>query len=486
MKLTPEVLESLTPEKKRRVLDLLEEKKRRSREERALYAPNAGQLPVHKSRALLRAVFSGNGGGKTALGANEAKASVEGHNPWLQEYTPVPCRTYVILDKPDKVDSVWLPELRKWMNIGPDQLHKRGKPYVTQITFDNGSFIHFLFHDQEPMSFESLEGDFFIFDEPPPRHVYVALRRAGRSKGRQARYLIIGTPISAAWMRTEIYEPWVKGEAPDVECFRFGTDVNKGNLAEGYIEQFSAVLTEKEKGIRLRGEFFDLDGLALSHLLDRSKHVLPPDYSFDAEKYPVVVAIDPHPSKKHVAVMVGADDGGLIYIKEVAAKQTPRDFARALKDFYKGYRVLDIVCDSLGSAEMTGGEGFKSFIQVLQEEGVRVRSTSYEDKSDEDWITRIQDALLVPTEPNNFGQYLPKLRFMRGNPGILGDIETVQWAKFKNLDEYKPKLDIGSKDYLAALKYALACNLNHQKKKTRAYYPTKPAYGFQLRPRMLK
>jgi hypothetical protein len=480
MKLTPEYLASLSKEEKLRLLDLMAEKKRRAKEQRTAYSPNSGQRPVHVSPAKLRAVFSGNGAGKTAMATNEALWAAHGYNPVTETHTPVPCRVIVVLDKPDKVDSVWLPELKKWVNLKPEQLHKRGKPYINHITFDNGSYITFMFHDQEPMSFESVEADVFIFDEPPPRHVYIALRRGGRTKGRPARFLIIGTPIAAAWMRKEIYEPWAKGEAPDTECFKFGTTVNQANLADGYIESFASVLSEKERRIRLEGEFFDLEGLALAHLFDRTIHVLRRDeYAFDKSN-PCVVVIDPHPNKKHVAILLGADEYGPVYLKEIAYKLTARQFAPRLKEMFQGYRVVDIVCDSLGNADMTGGEGFKSFIQVLRDEGIQVRATTYEDKSDEDWITRIQDALLIPSSEDSFGQKVPKLRILEGNSGVIADIETVQWAKVRNMDEYKPTLDISHKDYLACVKYGLATNMSKDKGKDKVYYQNKPAYGMPL------
>jgi hypothetical protein len=50
----------------------------------------------------------------------------------------------------------------------------------------------------------------------------------------------------------------------------------------------------------------------------------------------------------------------------------------------------------------------------------------------------------------------------------------VQWAKYRNLDELKPTLDIGAKDFLACLKYALACNLTLSRKKSRAIYYNEP------------
>lgn len=461
-------LESLTRDQKLQLLDIIEEKKRRARDRKAVYLPNRGQEEVHKSDAILRCVFSGNGAGKTALGVNEALWAAQGYNPLTQTFTKVPARIVVLLDHPEKVTDVWLPEIQKWTNLQPEQLHKRGKPYVSKISFTNGSEILFMFHQQEAMLFESIELDFVIADEPPPRHIYIALRRGGRKKGRVSRYLIIGTPISASWLRTEIYEPWINKELEDTECFRFGTIVNEANLGEGYIDSFSSVLSEKEKRIRLHGEFFDLDGLALAHLFSRDLHTVEPfDWPTDQ---PVVIAIDPHSAKPHHAVMLGVDrDNYLYYIKEISEKSVARDFARTLKVWYQGFRVIDIVCDSLGSAEYTGGEGFASFIEILNDEGVRARATTWTDKNDEDFIDRIKTVLSIPEEPNNFGQYQPKLRIFKNNHGIIGDIENVQWVKYRNQDIFKPKLDITKKDFLSCLKYALASNLTYNKHKAKIY-----------------
>lgn len=472
-----EDLAGLTREQKLEQLELMKERKRRLRERVALYKPNEGQLQVHSSEAKIRLVVSGNGAGKTALGVQETMWSADGFNPILDSFISVPRRVVVVLDKPDKVQDKWIPEIRKWFKLPDDQLAKNGKPYYNTIHRSNGSEIKFMFHEQEELSFESMEVDDIIFDEPPPRKVYIALLRGMRNKTKKARVLIIGTPLSGAWLRRDIYEPWAKGEAPDTECFKFSTNVNAKNLPDGYVEWFGSKLSEKERRIRIDGDFFDLDGLALAHLFNRQTHMLPRGYWEGKENYPCVLAIDPHPQKRHVACLVGADKTGPVWIKEIAAKVTPRQFAKLLKEFMAGYRILDIVCDSLGSAEMTGGEGFKSFIQVLQEEGIQVRSTTYKDKNDEDWIMRIQDVLAVPDQPDNFNQRTPKLRVVDGNSGIVGDIETVEWAKSRNNDEFKVTLAIEQKDYLACLKYALSTNLTYTKTKAKVYYKGDNAYG---------
>lgn len=429
---------------------------------------------MHLSKATVRAVFAGNGGGKTALAVNEALWSANGFNPASGEITKVPARVIVVLDKPDKVESVWLPEIKKWYSLQPEQLEKRGKPYISAINFTNGSEIVFMFHEQEPMSFESIELDYAIFDEPPPRHVYIALRRGGRKKGSRPRFLIIGTPLGQPWLRTEIYEPWSKGELEDHECFRYGTKVNEKNLADGYIESYGRVLSEKEKRIRFEGEFFDLDGLALAHLFKEDTHVIPtPKWP---QHWPVVIAVDPHPSKAHVAVMLGVTQTGMYKVlKEYSSRSAARQFARELKDFMRGFKVIDIVCDSLGNSDTTGGEGRLSFIQVLIDEGIRVRSTTYDEKQDEAWIAMIQDVLLVPDEPNNFGEKLPKLQIAASCHGLISDIRTVCWAKVKNVDDYKPKLDITRKDHLSCLKYALASRPRFNKGKEKVLRSNQPA-----------
>lgn len=473
-KITKEQLAKMTREEKLEYYELLQEKKRRKLAARDSYVPNSGQAEVHKSKKRVRAVFAGNGGGKTALGVNEAIWAATGYNPITGEHTPVPASVVVVLDKPEKIEKTWLPEIQKWYPLDVKHLHKRGKPYIAAITFDNGSEISFAFHDQEAMTFESIEVDKVIFDEPPPKHVFIALMRGGRKKGRKARFLIIGTPIAMPWLRTDIYEPWTRGELPDTECFRYGTAVNASNLAEGYMDDFGRYLSEKEKQIRFEGAFFDLEGLALAHLFKRDTHIIPPPKW--PGHWPVLVIVDPHPSKSHIALMLGVTQGGgLRALKEYSSKSAARPFARELKEFMQGYRVVDIVSDSLGSSDSTGGEGRLSFIQVLRDEGIRIRATSYDEKQDEAWIQMIQDVLVIPDEPNNFGERLPKLQVSSACTGLIADVETVQWAKVKNIDDYKPKLDISRKDYLACLKYGLAAQPRFDRGRERVIRGQAPA-----------
>jgi len=324
-----------------------------------------------------------------------------------------------------------------------------------------------MFHQQETLAFESIEWGHLACDEPPPRHVYIALKRGGRTKGHKGSVLVVGTPVSQAWIRTDVIEPWSRGERANTDCFTGDTEANRANLAEGYIEEFSSRLSDQERKTRLHGHFFDMSGLALAHLWDRGRHIVKP---FDwPENWPCKVIIDPASAKPSVAAILGCDPEGYhYYIKELSMKCTPREFGRALRPFYADYPIVDIICDSLGASPTSGGEGTLSFIDVIIDCGVRARSTRFEEKDDERWIALIQDALLLPEDVDK----PPKLRVFEGNKGFVDNVENVQWQKYKNEEIFKPKLDITKKDFLACGKYYLMSNPGYSRSRAKIKGPS--------------
>lgn len=460
---------AMSREEKLMLLDALDEAARRSLKRLSPYKPHPGQQKVHLSKATERFCSSGNGFGKTALLVNEVLAAANGVNPWTGEKTRVPTRIAVVLDSPQKVEESWLPEIKKWYPLKPEQCHKDGKAYISSITFPNGSELVFYFFQQDPMIFESVEVEYVFADEPLPRPIYIALFiRGSRTKGTKPRLLQAGTPLAASWIRREIMEPWLRGEFKpgEVECFRGSSYENSANLADGYLERFTARLSEKERRVRIEGEYFDLSGLALAHLWNRAVHVVPKQESeaiarrFQAERFPCVIAIDPHPSKPTCMVLMGQDDNRQAFvIDEFRARKTAREFAAEIKDWMAAYRVVDIVVDSLGSADQTAGEGFKSFIGVLNECGIRCRATTYQEKSDEDFIERIQDALFIE------GNAPPQLKILWYCTGTASDIENVSWKTIRtpNGEQTQAKLSIDNRDYLACIKYGLAAGAASKK-----------------------
>jgi hypothetical protein len=484
-------LSKLTKEQKLKLYDVLQEKKRRIREAKAAYIPNEGQRKMHLSDAMVRINASGNGSGKSTAAIHEAKWRCDGYHPVKQKYTKVPTDVIVLLDQAKKADDIWVREMRKWFNIEDDQLKKKGKPHTSEVHFKNGSRIIFLTQESSEKAFEGISDySMVIGDEPFPEWQWRALFRGARDKAIQPEFLIIGTPIGpdSTWIR-RLWGRWAKGELPYVECFRMSSEVNRQNLPEGFLEKFADQLSEQEKLVRLQGQFSDLEGMALAHLFDRKTHTIPRDKLRWEQGWPCVLAVDCHTSKNHVAVLIGANgEDRLVALEEYSGKCTARQLARNLVElgWFTKYRVIDIVYDSAGNADTTSGEGFRPFGEVFNEElkrlGIgRARATTYDEKSDEDFIERLRDALLMPREPDSAGQKIPKLRIVSDLKGLITDIEEVQWQRNKQLGISKDVLDIRNTDFLAAAKYGLATNLYLKKTKTKMFVHRGPVYGFNLR-----
>lgn len=442
---------NLSREEKLALIDALEEKRRRLKLKRNLYSPNELQKKVHSCDKRIRFVAAANGVGKTTMGTWEAYWTATGTHPHRPNMT-VPNKGIVLLDSPDKVER-WTEEFRKWHDTTDWKFLKHGKPYITEIIIPNGSSIVFMFHLMEDLAFESIELDYLIADEPPPRKPYVGLQR-GMRRISGAWTLIVGTPLAQPWLKTELWDKWANNERDDIECFKAGMRVNQANLGKDYIDNFAKDLTEHEKKVRLDGDFAHLEGLALADLFKRDTHIIE-DFAWP-RNWPCVLAIDFHPAKPCTAVLLGANKfDQLVVLKEYKSKSPPSKFGQEIKDLIKGYRIDDIVCDSIGSTPKTGGYENKSFIQVLREPplGLRIRPTTYKEKSEDAWVQNLRD--LLPARETKMGK-IPGLLIFQSCTGIVNEFESVMWARNRANEELKGKLDISNKDLLSCLKYALA------------------------------
>jgi len=451
----------LTKEEKLKLIQALEEKERR-KNTRQEFVPHSGQLAVLKSQKLTKIVTSGNGWGKSTFAVNLIHARALGIDKWNKRSTKVPLRIVVVLDHPDKIEEVYSTEYRKWHPL-EDLVtqHKHGKPYVTEWVYKNGSSVKFMTWQQDLVTFESIQFDLAVYDEPPPRPIFIALSRGQRDKRVQPETVIVGTPVTsdAAWLREDFVQPWTEGKRNDIECFTGGTVENEHNLQKGYIERFSALLTEKEKRVRLQGEFSSIEGLAFGHLVNDTTHQISKEVVNWDYSWPVVVGLDPHPTKSHVAVMVGRRpyDDKLFVLKEISEKATARNFASTLLGWATGYRVVEWICDSLGSAETTGHEGFRSFIEVLNECGIRVRATTFDEKLHEDAVNRIREMLALEDSGPPIHEMSPRLKFIEGQvPRAYKELKNISWVYDKKRELNKPKLDSARLDYFSALTYALS------------------------------
>lgn len=445
----------LTKEQKLNLIDAIKEKKTRLKKRSNHYTPNVGQLERHKSLKRIRVDASANGSGKTASAVKEAEWAARGTHPYRPNL-PVPSKGIIVLDKPEKVADRWDEEIKKWMDSSDLVERKNGKPYVNEIVHPNGSTWHFMFHNQDPESFESIEADYIIYDEPPPRHIWVALSRSLRRVD-NAWSMIVGTMLTQQWIYRELWKPWSEGKKPDVECFRTSVEVNRKHLGSKWIEDYKSILTEQEKKVRLEGHFGHFAGLALSDF-SRSTHVV--DTYVWPKNWPCVLAVDPHPNKAHHAILLGVTKfDQYVILKELSSGRAPKDFGEQLANFIKGYRVVDQVCDSIGATPTSGGWERLSFIEVVNKTpGVRLRTTTYREKSEDAWILDIKELLRLD-KCQYFGRQVPGIIAFSNCVGTIDDFETVTWEKYRNTNEFKARLSMGSKDFLSCVKYAIATRL---------------------------
>jgi len=460
-------LSNLTKDEKLRLLDSIKEQKRRKKLKSTRMVPNAGQMPVIKSGAMQRAMTSGNGAGKTCLGVHLVMWHAQGYNPITKEMNKVPTDAVVLIDQGRKADLIWKKEVQKWFEIPDKCFKKNGTPYTQEIHLENGSIIRFFSQEAAEYSFEGIQGySLVLADEPCPEWQYNALFRGAREKGTIPKFVILGTLIgpNSVWLR-KLKNQWETEGIEDWEFFTTSSWVNEDNLSDGFLHKFAARLSDAERHIRLEGGASDLDGLALAHLFNRRDHVVPVEEFRPDCNMPCVIGIDPHTRKNSVAVLLGVDNEGMLFaIDEVSVKKTAAEFYQDIKPWMDKYQIIDVVCDSSGSADMTSGDHFRSFISVLTEcmqrhHRIGCRSTRYSEKSDEAFIDRIQDVLLLPEKEDIFGKRIPKLRILDACKGLISNVENATWQRDRRMGINKPKLDIRELDYLAALKYALACNL---------------------------
>lgn len=484
-------LHKLTKEQKLQLYDLLQEKKKRKRRNKKFFKPKPKQEVIIRSKALEKYLFCGNGFGKTTLLVNAIHWAATGYNPVTDEMTPVPSVIYLVVDDPSKIDQKIIPEYKKWFELDEEeQCHKDGKPHYSRISYDNGSVCYILTHEVNLLKLEGVEMTHVMFDEPPPRHVFLGLYRGGRVQGRPLQIFMAGTPLYQPWLRTDIYEPWTEGDPDfkDVECFTGETTDNDSIDPEEYIRRFGKMLSEEEKATRFKGAFFDMSGQALAYLWSNKDHMVTKEQLKWDSGNPCAIVIDPHPSKAHVAVLLGCDkEGRYVVLDEYSHKILARGFMSALveRGWFRDYTVIDVIYDSLGNSEMTSGEGYRTFGEVINEvldkAGLgRARATSYDDKDDEDFVERIREVLVVPEAADSFGQKVPRLRALSHCRMFERDVKQVQWVRDTKTGENKNKLDIRNRDVLACVKYGLKSNLHFRKPHERAYVYNKPVYGFRL------
>ncbi len=230
--------------------------------------PHQAQLRALASRARHRFLFWGNQSGKTTLGAVDAVAFALGCHPYDQWVQP-PVRIWASALSWELWETILLPELLTW--IPPDRIIRAPEPNVSganrliEIRADNGqvSRIWGKSAEQGASKYQSARIHKFWSDEEHPEAVWdEVLPRLVRFGGRTLNTM---TPLKGlTWVYHRIYEPWKRGELPDVYVSHAGMADNP-SIRKEELESITVQLKHNPGLLtaRLHGLFHKSQGLAL-------------------------------------------------------------------------------------------------------------------------------------------------------------------------------------------------------------------------------
>lgn len=471
--LTREELEGMNPEELLEVIALAESLENQNAKIRE-YKPNPIQELVHRCQVFIRCLFSGNGVGKTTACIQEALWTSMGTHPY-RTTARIPNTVIIVLDDSSKADTVYVKNIKKykWYDLSKCTLEKHGRAYTQEIKFPNGSNWIFMTHEMAEDKWESIECACVIFDEPPPRFIFIALLRGMREKDMRPWIMFAGTPRgrNARWMYDEIYTPWFLKTDHDIECFFGSTYDNIANLDPDTIERWKKRFNEKELATRLYGKFEFLSG-RIFDTFDTEHHVVE-DFPFP-RGWRCVLAVDPHLRKDHVALVLGIDPDGDVYV--IRELQTSLAGSRAAEFFIlaaQEFNIIAGVCDNFGSIKLyddAGTDERKSFIEIWNKKAIEmrrpklcIRPTTKKEKADEEWIEDMKEWLRLETDIE--GNKRAKLHIFKSCVRLRLDFEKYVWdehiGRAADLGEPKEKPLGTNQDYLMCLKYGLAIKPQH-------------------------
>lgn len=289
-----------------------------------------GQQPkfFESSTAEIRLALGSNRSGKSVCGAAESVSHAKGFRPWLPEGhphrivrlpngdpIPVPNVGRVLGENfPVSIEQTIWPKIKEWLPEADIAQVKRGqRGYVEKVVLRNGSVIHFMAYKQDIEVFEGTSGYWAWFDEPPPRNIFVAVRRGLIDHG--GHVWLTMTPLARPWTYDEIF---AKAGDPDgrVRVFTFSIwdncIDNGGYLSRQAIQSFLDSLRPDEREAREHGRYIHLTGRVFKEWLPE-----PPFYvdSFEVPKsWPRVCIIDPHPRKPVAVTWIAYSPSGKKYV----------------------------------------------------------------------------------------------------------------------------------------------------------------------------
>lgn len=352
------------------------------------YRPIGQQPQFHSaSRASIRLVLGSNRSGKSVSGTAEAIAHSKGYRAWLDEDhpdrivrmpngdpIPVPNIGRVIAENFNvSITQTIEPKFREWAPESEIKSWKRDQRGVlSRIDWNNGSVTHFMAYQQDIKVFEGTNGHWAWFDEPPPRDIFIAIRRGLIDFGGHC--WLTMTPLGQPWIHDDIFAKAGDHGGERIKIFKYSIWDNcidqGGYLSRTAIEDFLSDLSEEEMEARLHGNFMHLAGRVFKEWDPDVPFYVPTDAVQISPRWPRVCIIDPHGRKPMCVVWIAFSPSGVRYVyRDLFDRhlRTVHDVAERIKEL-EGWDdpdrpteniVMRIIDTSANEVERIAGESIK-------------------------------------------------------------------------------------------------------------------------------
>lgn len=416
------------------------------------YEPWGDQVSFEESPAQVRLLIGGNRSGKSTEGIAEDIAHAIGfrHNG-SKKNLPVPPTKGVIMVKRRSlsVDGVIMAKIRDFC---PDEWIVRTKKghdgYVELIEFNTGSTIFIGSYFQESGTQEGLDWDWAHFDEPPPRPMWIAVRRGLLDRGGRAWFTL--TPLNCPWIYNELYRK-ADGLATSIHTI---TLPDNPYISDKEKQAFINSLHPDEIEARVYGKFSHLLGSIFPEFR-RDVHVVHPHSP--PEGCPIFMVMDPHDRRPSYIMWAYVDARDRIVIFDEwpnnnfwemkSVHMSVRDYSNVIRDKEGRMKVYERIMDpNFGRtpSHMTG----RTLVEEYWEYGL-------------DFYTDINNDIAV-----GHNRIHDRLEHKNREPGLLvtSNCHNMLWAfesyvwKTRDLEaefNAKERPDDSGKDQIDAVRYFL-------------------------------
>ena len=286
------------------------------------YKPHKKQRWFHESKACIKCFVGSNQSGKTTALLVDVLGFALGYHLWSGQVIrdingrKVEPPVRILVGAEDYVNAhaeVIIPKLNELLPLNLlDVEEERIQGRVThKFTFPRelgGSSIKLMSYEADQSKWEGYTAHYFAFDEPPPRHALIGVRRGAMRHSAQIGMSF--TPLKEPYLFEEIYNDdkaihiQAEKDLEQIKAENFSV-VNVDLADTPYITEankarFVAGLSDEEREARQHGRFIHLMGRVYKSFT-RERHVLDAVQWFadhpDWRTYPGFLVVDPHDRK---------------------------------------------------------------------------------------------------------------------------------------------------------------------------------------------